>query len=74
MFCRGINGEVMEYIASSMPPVLKRTGDPLTAGFHVDFTRWDFHQAANGVTVDTVERLGVPLNFIKDLRPLAQRH
>ncbi|MBI4797680.1 MAG: glycosyltransferase [Desulfarculus sp.] len=60
--------QLMTYPGAALPPSLKRTKDPMKADFHVDFTRWDFHEATNGVTLATVERLGVPLNYIKDLR------
>lgn len=73
VYFRGGNGEVMPYLGPALPPSLKHTGRPLEADFHVDFTRWDFHLATNGVTLATVERLGVPLNYIKDLRPLASK-
>ncbi|MBI5521404.1 MAG: glycosyltransferase [Desulfarculus sp.] len=73
VFFRGGDREVMSYLGTALPPTLQRASDPLRADFHVDFTRWDYHQATNGVTLATVERLGVPLNYIKDLRPVASK-
>jgi hypothetical protein len=73
VFSGGGGGEVLNHLGSAIASSLRRTDCPLTADFHVDTTRWDYHLTTNGITMAVVERLGVPLNYIKDLRPVAPR-
>ena len=59
-----------ESAAYYFPPYLRPTQKPQDADFAICFTRWGLDENIPGPTIAKVERLGVKLSVVKDLRKL----
>ncbi len=53
-----------------LPRNIALTTDPAKADFFISYTRDQCNETLEGKTIVTVERLGIPLNFVKDRRYL----